>query len=128
MPGNMAVQKPSARIVRLERNGQEASRWEHGDVTARWVIVPEERGTGGLVPWGRLLCENHKVTPVKVDGMVPVLKVNYERVLNGKTEILTRQIFHLRRARDTQSQYRTPLHNTVSMQELEDSRYSTNLR
>ena len=64
----MAVQKPDARVVRFEGDGDVAGAGEEGDVAARRVFVVEfSVGEVGWVEGDDLLGKNYEVMAVEVD-------------------------------------------------------------
>lgn len=63
----MTMEQPSTGIVRNKGDHQVGVRVQHGNVPA-WSIVDIERGVG--VEFAFTLCQNPKVVPVQVDGMV----------------------------------------------------------
>ena len=64
MPGNVAVDQPSARIVSFEGNGDETAGWEEDNVTARGIV--EFEFEFGWIEACVGLLEERKVMAVKM--------------------------------------------------------------
>lgn len=67
MPGNVAVDEPSARVVELEGDGEVAVAGQGGDVTAWWVGEIELGGAFDVGACG--LGDDPEVVTVEVDGV-----------------------------------------------------------
>jgi len=67
MPGDMAVQEPDARVIRLEGDDKVSGSRQHGDVAARRV-GPSRVDRGG-VESSSTLGDEVEVVAVEVDGV-----------------------------------------------------------
>lgn len=67
MPGNVAVDEPSAWVVELEGDGEVAVAGQGGDVTAGWVGEVELAGAFDVGACG--LGDDPEVVAVEVDGV-----------------------------------------------------------
>lgn len=69
MPRDMAMHEPCTRIIRLERDNEPATCWQHGDVTTRWVCVLESGGIDDAREGASAGAKEVEIVTVEVDGV-----------------------------------------------------------